>query len=117
MKVLFVQEEPFLATTIKLTMLTKGFELVVSEDLSNPSSVIHEVDPDIVVADINSAGGINYVVEAKKKNVPVIVISANENQRRLQRAFDEGADDYICLPISVTELTLRVSLLTREQVA
>jgi DNA-binding response OmpR family regulator len=117
MKVLFVQEEPFLATTIKLTMLTKGFHLVVSEDLSNASSVIREVNPDVVIADINSAEGIEYVVEAKKKNVPVIVISANENQSRLQTAFDEGADDYICLPISVAELTLRVSLLTRAQVA
>ena len=117
MKVLLVQEEPFLATTLKLTMLTKGFDLFVSDDLSNPFSVIHKVNPDIVIADISSAEGINYVIEAKKYNMPVIVISANDNQRRLQTAFDEGADDYICLPVSVAELTLRVSLITRAQVA
>lgn len=117
MKVLFVQEHPFLATALQLTMRSKGFDLVVSEDTSHAFSVIDQVNPNIVIADISQGDGISYVEEAKKKNVPVIVISANGKENELQQAFDKGADDYICLPLSLSELALRVSILTRSKVA
>ena len=117
MKVLFVQEHPFLATALHLTMRSKGFDLVVSEDTSHANAVMNEVNPNIVIADISQGDGISYVVEAKKKNVPVIVISANGKENELQHAFDKGADDYICLPLSLSELALRVSILTRSKVA
>jgi DNA-binding response OmpR family regulator len=117
MKVLFVQEEPFLAAALKLTMLSKGFDLVLSEDTANAFSVISEVNPQIVVADINQGEGMSYVAEAKKKNMPVIVIGTNGKEKELERAFENGADDYISLPLSISELALRVSLLARSRVA
>jgi two-component system OmpR family response regulator len=117
MKVLFVQEHPFLATALKLTMLSKGFDLIVSEDTMHASKVMNSVNPNIVIADISQGEGISYVTEAKKKNVPVIVISANGKENELQQAFDKGADDYVCLPLSLSELALRVSILTRSRVA
>jgi DNA-binding response OmpR family regulator len=117
MKVLFVQERPFLATSLRLTMRAKGFDLVVSEDTIHAVSVISKVNPNIVIADISNGGGFAYVEEAKKKNVPVIVISANGKEIELQHAFDKGADDYVSLPFSLYELTLRVSILTRSPIA
>lgn len=117
MKVLFVQEHPFLATALKLTMLSKGFDLIVSEDTTHPHCVIDEVNPNIVITDISQGDGIAYVEEAKKKNVPVIVISATGKENELELAFEKGADDYICLPLSLSELALRVSILTRGKVA
>ncbi|MDQ6813540.1 MAG: response regulator [Bacteroidota bacterium] len=117
MKVLFVQEHPFLATALQLTMQRKGFDLVVSEDTSHPNKVLDEVNPKLVITDISQGAGLCYVEEAKKKNVPVIVISANGKETELQKAFDKGADDYICLPLSLSELALRVRILTRPQVA
>lgn len=117
MKVLFVQEHPFLATALQLTMQSKGFDLVVSKDTSHAFSVINQVNPNIVITDISNGEGFSYVVEAKKKNVPVIVISANGKETELQRAFDKGADDYVSLPVSLSELALRISILTRTQVA
>jgi DNA-binding response OmpR family regulator len=98
-------------------MRSKGFDLVVSEDTTHANAVMAEVNPNIVIADISQGGGISYVEEAKKKNVPVIVISANGKENDLQNAFDKGADDYICLPLSLSELALRVSILTRSSVA
>jgi len=115
MKVLFVQEHPFLATALKLTMLSRGFDLILSQDNSNPHNVINEINPGVVIADISNGHGFSYVEEAKLMNVPVIVISANDKEEMLQKAFEKGADDYICLPLSLTELALRVSVLTRTK--
>jgi DNA-binding response OmpR family regulator len=115
MKVLFVQEQTFLATALRLTLLTKGYDLVVSDDWHSASSLIEAHNPNIVIADISKTSGLLYVEEAKRKNVPVIVISKNGQEDELQKAFDKGADDYISMPLSINELALRVSILTKSR--
>jgi DNA-binding response OmpR family regulator len=117
MKVLLVQERPFLATALMLTLRSKGFDLIIAEDTSPAKSIIDNVQPKVVIADINQENALSYVEEAKKNNLPVIVISANGKENELQQAFDKGADDYICVPLSLSELALRVSVLTRPMVA
>jgi DNA-binding response OmpR family regulator len=115
MKVLFVQEHTFLATALQLSLLTRGYNLVVSDETISPSSALDKENPNIVIADISHNTGFNYVEEAKKKNVPVIVISKKGNEEELQKAFDKGADDYITMPLSLSELALRVNILTRSK--
>ena len=117
MKVLFVQERPFLVAALQLTMRSKGFELILSEDPAPAKVIIDKVKPGVVIADISQENALSYVEEAKKHHLPVIVISANGKDIELQRAFDKGADDYICLPLSLSELALRVRILTNPMVA
>jgi DNA-binding response OmpR family regulator len=117
MKVLFVQERPFLAAALQLTMQSKGFELIFSKDASPANLIIDGVKPCVVIADIRQENALSFVEEAKKKHLPVIVISPNGKENELQRAFDKGADDYICLPLSLSELALRVRLLANSMVA
>ncbi len=115
MKVLFVQEKPFLATALKLTLLNKGFELIISKNIHHPRSVIDAVNPEYIITDISKGDGIGYVDEAKKRNLPVIVISENGNEEYLQQAFDKGADDYVSLPLSHAELALRLRILVMQR--
>ena len=115
MKVLFVQPAPFLATALKITLRNAGFNLIVSENTSNAVWTLQREEPEIVIIDITQQGGIDYVIKAKKKNLPVIVISANGKENDLQKAFDSGADDYLSLPLSISELALRVSILSRSK--
>ena len=114
MKVLFVQEQSFLATALRLALITKGYELVLSDESISPANAIAINDPNIVIADISRGNGYNYVEEAKKKKVPVLVISNNSADDDLQKAFDKGADDYMTMPMSFTELALRVNILTQK---
>ncbi len=116
MKVLFVQEQPTLMPALKLTLENRGFGLVVCNGTLNPHSVIDAVHPDIVIADITKERGLSYVKEAKSKNLPVMVLSSHDNDEKLQAAFEKGADDYITMPLSLPELALRVSLLTKTGV-
>jgi DNA-binding response OmpR family regulator len=115
MKVLFVQEHTFLATALQLSMLTRGYDLVVSDETLSPAVTIDKVCPSIIIADISKSTGYSYVEEAKRKNVPVIVISKSGREEELQKAFDKGADDYITMPLSFNELALRVSILTKNR--
>ncbi len=114
MKVLFVQEQTFLATALRLALITHGYELIVSNEKISPSVAIETYGPHIIIADITRNSGFNYVEEAKKKNVPVIVICNNGGEDSLQKAFEKGADDYISMPLSFAELALRVNILTKK---
>lgn len=118
MNVLFVQNQPLLATALQITLQKKGFNLIVSDLKSIPTGVLLHTQPAVVIADISTAIGISYLEEAKKLFIPVLVIAANNAHNNLQTAFDKGADDYISLPLSLSELALRVGILTlRSSVA
>jgi len=115
MKVLLVQDKPALSTALKLTLLKKGFDLILSNADTPPDFTINAINPSVIISDITFGRGINYVEAAKEKNVPVIVISEYGEEDVLQMAFDKGADDYVSLPLSIYEIALRVSLLTRPK--
>lgn len=115
MKVLIVQELPFLATALKLTLLKKGYDLVISKDAHQFESVFEKVTPVILIADISKGKNMNCILEAKKKNIPVIVLCENEEAAVLQQAFDCGADDYLFKPASLSELALRVNILSMHK--
>ena len=115
MKVLFVQEQTFLATALRLALLTRGYELVVSNENIPPSHALDIYNPNIVIADITRGSGLSYVEEAKKKNVPVIVICNNGDEDKINKALEKGADDYISMPLSFTELAIKVNLLTQKK--
>lgn len=117
MKVLFVQEHTFLATALQLSLITRGYDLVASDETLSPLLAIEKENPNIVIADISKSTGFTYVEEARKKNVPVIVISQRGNKEELQKAFDKGADDYLTMPLSFNELAIKVNSLTSRAVA
>lgn len=114
MKVLIVQEQTFLATALRLALLSRGYELIVSNENIPPSHALDIYNPNIVIADITRGSGFRYVEEARKKNVPVIVICNNGDEDQINKAFEKGADDYISMPLSFTELAIKVDLLTQK---
>lgn len=114
MKVLFVQNKPVLATALQLTFLRQGFEVIFCKSAFEAVENIVKHNPKLVVLDMMVPSvGVEFVSAIKKFNLPIIVLSAFGNEEQLQKAFDLGADDYVNLPYSMTELSLRVNLLTR----
>lgn len=115
MKVLFMQENPTLPTALSLTLMSKGFSLIFSSRTKSYITQIDQESPAVVIIDLSNINWKTYVNEAKQRAIPVIVICDLCNEDQLQDAFDAGVNDYISLPLSFTELALRVSLLTMNQ--
>ena len=52
--------------------------------------------PDVVLLDLMLRGGIELMRDIRRvRNVPVIFVSANSQDRLVARAFNNGAADYI----------------------
>jgi len=112
MKILVAEDEPILLKTIELRLKKDGYEVITSVNGREALAKIEEQQPDLIIADIMMpfASGLEIVAAVKKKtfNVPVIILSAMEQENVVLEAFQLGADDYITKPFSLNELSVRV---------
>lgn len=119
MKILVAEDEPMLLKTIELKLKKEGYEVITTQDGREAIAKIEEFNPDLVISDIMMpyASGLEITALLKKnrdKQIPIIILSAMEQEKVVMEAFELGADDYITKPFSLNELSIRVKrLMTR----
>jgi DNA-binding response OmpR family regulator len=119
MKILVAEDEPMLLKTIELKLKKEGYEVIATADGREAIARIQETEPDMVITDIMMpyASGLEIVSIVKKpgsKRIPVIMLSAMEQEKVVMEAFELGADDYITKPFSLNELVIRVKRLMNQ---
>lgn len=119
MKILVAEDEPMLLKTIELKLRKEGYEVVTTADGREAAAKIQELDPDMVITDIMMpyVSGLELVTIVRKntsRKVPVIVLTAMEQEKVVMEAFELGADDYITKPFSLNELVIRVKKLAAQ---
>lgn len=119
MRILVAEDEPMLLKTIELKLKKEGYEVITTQDGREAIAKIEEFNPDLVISDIMMpyASGLEITALLKKnsdKQIPIIILSAMEQEKVVMEAFELGADDYITKPFSLNELSIRVKrLMTR----
>jgi DNA-binding response OmpR family regulator len=119
MKVLVADDEPMLLKTIELKLKKEGYEVISTTDGREALARIADSSPELVITDIMMpyASGLEIVSFLRKqpgKKIPVIVLSAMEQEKVVMEAFDLGADDYITKPFSLNELLIRIKKLMNQ---
>lgn len=119
MKILVAEDEPMLLKTIELKLKKEGYEVITTVDGREAVAKIDEVDPDLVITDIMMpyVSGLEIVAIVRKKTnkrIPIIMLSAMEQEKVVMEAFELGADDYITKPFSLNELVIRVKRLISQ---
>ena len=116
MKILVAEDEPMLLKTIELKLKKEGYDVITTPDGREAVAKIEELDPDMVITDIMMpyVSGLEIVAIVRKKTnkrIPIIMLSAMEQEKVVMEAFELGADDYITKPFSLNELAIRVKRL------
>ena len=116
MKILVAEDEPMLLKTIELKLKKEGYEVIATGDGRDAIARIEKDNPDLVISDIMMpyASGLEVVSLVKqpgRKTIPIIILSAMEQEKIVMEAFELGADDYITKPFSLNELSMRVKRL------
>ena len=119
MKILICEDEEILLTALEFRLKKQGYEVVLAKDGKAALGIIMEDMPDLVIADVmmphvTGLELIDYVRGDMKHNVPIIVISALENDDVVLEAFKLGATDFITKPFKPTELVLRIRKIFQE---
>lgn len=115
--VLVVDDERQIRRALSLNFRARGY--AVTEAGSGEAALVQIADsrPDIVLLDLGLPvmDGIT-VIEALRgwTNVPIIVLTARDDERSKVRALEAGADDYVTKPFGMAELVARVGAALRR---
>lgn len=111
-KVLIVDDEKAIVDIIKFNLEKEGYTTIEAYDGETALEYALSRDPDIVLLDVMLPGMDGFEVLRKirenKKNIPVLMITAREEEVDKVLGLELGADDYITKPFSVRELMARV---------
>lgn len=116
-KILYVEDEPFLGRIVKESLESRDFEVVMITDGKDAVTHFKISKPDICVLDIMlpSKDGYTIAQEIRKINpsVPMIFVTAKTQTEDLLKGFEVGGNDFLRKPFSMEELIARIhNLLT-----
>src|SRR6476660_4771226 len=111
-KVLYVEDEIFLAKIVMDTLRDRGYEVIHESDGGKALQKFSNEKPDVCVLDIMlpNKDGFTIADEIRDKNeqVPIIFLSAKSQNSDVVNGFKMGANDYIRKPFSIEELIVRI---------
>ncbi|MCB0745739.1 MAG: response regulator transcription factor, partial [Ignavibacteriae bacterium] len=118
MKYLIAEDEIELQQSIVTYLQRDGNLCEVASNFNEASEKVAIYDYDIIILDINliSGSGLDILkfIKKEKKDVGVIIISANNSLTDKLEGLDLGADDYITKPFHLAELNARITAVLRR---
>jgi two-component system, OmpR family, KDP operon response regulator KdpE len=119
-RVLVVDDDPAILRSVQRGLEGAGFDVSALGAAAEVIATIGRWRPDVVVLDLvlPDGDGAEICKEVRKTStVPIIVLSAVDDDRRKVDALNNGADDYVVKPFSMPELQARVRAAIRRSVA
>ena len=119
MKVLVVEDAPEMVDLIRLcfTLRWPDTTLVATESGSQVAKLVMSKAPDIVILDLclPDIDGLEVLQKVRRvSDVPVIIVTARDEETARVKGLEMGADDYVVKPFSLTELLARVKAVLRR---
>ena len=118
MKLLLIEDNAALQTTLQRSFERRGFQMVVCGDGSRALDRWRASVPDVVLLDLSLPGedGLSVLAAARAEGLqtPVIVLTARGTVGDRVLGLNTGADDYLAKPFDLDELEARVRALARR---
>jgi two-component system KDP operon response regulator KdpE len=116
-RVLVVDDEPGILRGLRTNLRARGYDVDTASDGERALDVAAHHRPDVVVLDLGLPGidGIEVIQGLRAwTTVPIIVLSAREQEPDKIAALDAGADDYVTKPFGMGELLARLRAAERR---
>ena len=117
-KVLTVDDEPQALRYIRSTLQRAGYSPIATGDPSEVLELVELEQPQLVLLDLMFPGASGFDILQRIREVsgvPVICVTAKDDEEHTVRALRLGADDYITKPFSPPELLARVEASLRRR--
>ena len=116
-RVLVVDDEPTIAASVAARLRAEGYAVETAHDGPSAVAAVAASQPDLVVLDVMLPGfdGLEVCrrIQADRP-VPVLMLTARDDETDLLVGLAVGADDYLTKPFSPRELAARVHALFRR---
>jgi len=115
LKVLYVEDEPFLSHIVSDGLKSSGYTVQVVGDGNLVIDAYMALQPDICILDIMLPSKDGYTLAKELKaiqpDLPVIFLSAKVLTEDVVKGFKSGGNDYLKKPFSMEELLVRMEAL------
>ncbi|MBK9441832.1 MAG: phosphate regulon transcriptional regulator PhoB [Comamonadaceae bacterium] len=119
--VLIVEDEPAIAELISVNLKHSGFRPIWAMDSATAQAELDAVLPDVILLDwmLPGESGLTLAkrwrAHPRSKDVPIIMLTARNDEVDRVAGLDAGADDYIAKPFSTKELLARIRAVLRRR--
>jgi two-component system KDP operon response regulator KdpE len=116
--ILLIEDEPQMRRFLRVTLQSHGYRLIETPTGQEGLMQATTRNPDVVLLDLGlpDMDGIDITKRFREwSEVPIIVISAREQEEDKIKALDAGADDYLTKPFGAGELLARIRVALRHK--
>lgn len=117
-KILIVEDERTIVDLLSFNLKREGFEVLEAFDGVTGLELALHGGADLILLDVMLPGldGFELLRRLRRESdVPVIMLTAREEERDKVFGLETGADDYVTKPFSVKELIARIRANTRQK--
>jgi two-component system KDP operon response regulator KdpE len=119
LKVLVVEDDREIRGLLHAVLALEGFAVRSAVSVSEARALLRHDAPDLVVLDLGlpdgDGGDLLDDCRTAQRRLPVIVVSARQDEARKVALLDAGADDYLVKPFGVGELLARIRVALRHR--
>ena len=116
-KILLVVDNETIIMGLKYSLEQEGFQVISAKTAKESKEKLDNKSIDIVLLDVSLPDGNGFEIckEIKEKNdIPVIFLTAQDEETSVVLGLDLGADDYIVKPFRTRELISRIKSVLRR---
>ena len=116
-KILIVEDDISISRELKELLDNSGYNGVILGDFENSFETIKEINPDLILLDINIPklnGELLLQKVREESNVPIIMVTSKNTEADEVLSLSCGANDYITKPYNPTILLLRINNLFKR---
>lgn len=117
MKIFILEDDDAIGIGLTYSLENEGYIVTLAKTVSDAERIINSEDFALYILDLTLPDGSGYDVcrtIKKKGDLPVIFLTAYDDEVNVVMGFDLGADDYITKPFRVKELLVRIKSVLRR---
>jgi two-component system KDP operon response regulator KdpE len=117
--ILLIEDEPQMQRFLRIVLQGQGFRFIEAQTGQEGLVQAATRSPDIILLDLGlpDIDGLEVTRRLREwSDIPIIVISAREQEQDKIKALDAGADDYLTKPFGAGELLARIRVAIRHKV-
>ena len=118
LNILMIEDDSTIAFGVKYALEQEGFNIDICKDLESSRKNIQEKEYSIILLDVMlpDGNGYDFCKEIRENNeIPVIFLTACDEEVNIVMGLDIGGDDYMTKPFRVRELISRIKAVLRRK--
>jgi two-component system phosphate regulon response regulator PhoB len=120
LKILVIEDEPDIRRNLEYNISREGYNVLTAGSLSEAEEIVNSNSLSLILLDLMLPDGSGldlckkFKSNSKTESIPIIILTAKDDEVDRVVGFELGADDYVTKPFSVRELILRIKAILKR---